>query len=84
MNYQRYLSIIYFFYHASKYLSFYQSIAKAVKLKCTALICTLNYMCNLLYIYAKGFYTRGTLRSVRISRLAKIPIAYRNWLNSLN
>jgi hypothetical protein len=31
----------------------------------------------------KRFYTRGTLRSIRISRLAKIPTLYRDWLRSL-
>ena len=29
-------------------------------------------------IHHKRFYTRGTLRSIRISRLAKIPTLYRN------
>ena len=32
----------------------------------------------------KRFYSRGTLRSIRISRLAKIPTLYRDWLGSLN
>ena len=32
----------------------------------------------------KRFYTRGTLRGIRISRLAKIPTLYRDWLRSLN
>ena len=31
----------------------------------------------------KRFYTRGTLRRIRIPRLAKIPTLYRNWLRSL-
>ena len=30
------------------------------------------------------FYTRGTLRSIRISILAKIQTLYRDWLRSLN
>ena len=30
------------------------------------------------------FYTRGTLRGIRISRLAKIPTIYRDWLIYLN
>ena len=32
----------------------------------------------------KRFYTRGTLRSIRISQLTKIPTLYRDWLSSLN
>ena len=36
-------------------------------------------------IFQKRFYTRGTLKSLRISRLAKIPTLYRNHrLRSLN
>ena len=30
----------------------------------------------------KSFYTRGTLRGIRNSRMAKIPTFYRNWLKS--
>ena len=42
--------------------------------------------CNRLSIitYTKRFYTRGTIRGIRISRLAKIPNLYRDWLSSLN
>ena len=32
----------------------------------------------------KRFYTRGTLRSIRISLLAKIPTLHRDWLRSSN
>ena len=32
----------------------------------------------------KRFYTRETLTSIRIPRLAKIPTLYRDWLRSLN
>ena len=32
----------------------------------------------------KRFYTRGTLRGIRISRMAKIITLYRDWLRSLN
>ena len=31
----------------------------------------------------KSFYTRGTLRSIRIPRLTKIPTLYHNWLRPL-
>ena len=35
-------------------------------------------------VYEKRFYTRGTLKSIRISRLAKTPtLYYRYWLKSL-
>ena len=39
---------------------------------------------NLLWFQKKRFDTRGTLRGIRISRLAKIPTIYRDWLRSLN
>ena len=32
----------------------------------------------------KRFYTRGTLRGIRISQLAWIPTFYHVWLRSLN
>ena len=32
----------------------------------------------------KIFYNRKTIRGVRISRLAKVPPIYHNWLGSLN
>ena len=32
----------------------------------------------------KRFYNRGTLRGIRISRWAKIPTLYRDWLRSFN
>ena len=32
----------------------------------------------------KRFYTRGTLKGIRISRLAKIPNLYPDWLRSIN
>ena len=35
------------------------------------------------YDKKERFYTRGTLTSIRIPRLAKIPTLYRNWLSSL-
>ena len=31
-----------------------------------------------------SIYTRGTLRGIRISQLAKIPTLYRDWLRFLN
>ena len=34
--------------------------------------------------WQKRFYTRGTLKNIRVSRSAKIPILYRDWLRSLN
>ena len=34
--------------------------------------------------WQKRFYTRGTIRGIRISRLAKIPPLYQDWLRSLN
>ena len=36
------------------------------------------------YKNLKRFYTRGTLRGIRISQLAKIPFIYRDWLRTLN
>ena len=38
---------------------------------------------NLGIILEKRFYNRGTLTSIRIPRLAKIPTLYRDWLISL-
>ena len=32
----------------------------------------------------KRFYTRGTIRVIRFSRLAKIPTLYHDWLGFLN
>ena len=32
------------------------------------------------HVTQKRFYTRGTLRGIRISRLAKIPTLVRDWL----
>ena len=48
--------------------------------------CINNYLLtgiNLGFIQ-KRFFTRGTLRSIRISRLAKIPTLYHDWLRYLN
>ena len=41
------------------------------------------YLCTSYNIWQKRFYTKGTLTSVRIHWLAKIPTLYRDWLRSL-
>ena len=35
-------------------------------------------------VFEKRFYTRGTVRCIRIWRLAKIPTPYHDWLTSFN
>ena len=43
-----------------------------------------KYFCSSVEFLLKDrFYTRGTLTSIRIHRLAKIPTLYRDWLKSL-
>ena len=47
--------------------------------------CTWRFESNfILPLEQKRLYTRRTLRSIRISRLAKIPTLYCDWLRSLN
>ena len=51
----------------------------------TFVFCCCFYMLILFIVLPiqKRFYTRGTLRSIRISGLAKITTLYRDWLKSL-
>ena len=46
--------------------------------------CTNIIFVNWVLASRKRFYTRGTLRNIRISRLAKISTFYHDWLRSLN
>ena len=41
-------------------------------------------MIGRVHVAQKRFNTRGKLRGIRISRLAKIPSLYRDWLRLLN
>ena len=66
------LQKIYFFYIYC-YLNYPNTVSRAF----------MNHR-TVVKTYQRRFYIRGTLRSLRIVRLAKITILYRDWLRSLN